>query len=176
MPLSMYQATVPVFIRALHNLRHVLQKGDTHAQEKRIAPDALLQSRLIDTMLPLVRHVQIATDMAKNGSARLAAVEPLRFDDDETSFEQLYARIDRAIDYLQSFRAEQIEGSEARTVTFKTPTWGEMKFEGQAYLTEFLIPNFFFHCTTVYAILRKAGVDIGKRDYLGLQSQSAVHS
>lgn len=168
MPLSMYQASVPAFVRALQNLRGVLKKGEAHAQDKRIAPEALLQSSLIAGMLPLVRHVQIATDMAKNGSARLAAVDPLKFEDNETSFEQLDTRIERVIAYIQGFKPGQIDGSENRTVTFTTSTWGEIKYEGQPYLTEFLNPNFFFHCTTVYAVLRQAGVDLGKRDYLGL--------
>ncbi|MFC3551376.1 DUF1993 family protein [Lysobacter cavernae] len=168
MSLSMHQATVPVFVRSLKNLRRVLEKGEAHARAKNITPDALLESRLIDDMLPLRRNVQIATDMAKNGSARLAAVDPLKFEDNETTFDELYVRIDRAIDYIGSFDTQQLGGSEQRTVSFRTQTWGELRYEGPAYLTEFLLPNFFFHCTTCYAILRKAGVELGKKDYLGL--------
>lgn len=167
MSLSVHQITVPTLLRALRNLRHVLQVGERHARDNRIAPDALLQSRLIEDMLPLVRNVQIATDTAKNGVARLAAVEALKFEDDETTFEQLYARIDRAIDYIGGFAAEQLDGSISRTISLKTGSRGEVSFDGgAAYLSDFLLPNFFFHCTTSYAILRKAGVPLGKMDYL----------
>lgn len=167
MSLSVHQITLPTLLRALRNLRHVLQVGERHAREAGIAPDALLQSRLIEDMLPLVRNVQIATDTAKNGVARLAAVEALKFADDETSFEQLYARIDRAIDYIGGFTAEQLDGSDERTITLTTGSRGDVRFEGGvAYLSDFLLPNFFFHCTTCYAILRKAGVPLGKKDYL----------
>lgn len=168
MTLSMYQATVPVFARSLKNLRQVLEKGEAHAKAANIAPEVLLESRLIDDMLPLVRNVQIATDMAKNGSARLAAVEPLKFEDNETTFAELYARIERAIDYVNTFAPVLIDGSETRKITFRSGQ-AELNYQGKAYLTEFLLPNFFFHCTTSYAILRKAGVELGKKDFLGLQ-------
>src|SRR6478672_3560969 len=118
MSLSMYQASVPVFVRALSNLKHVLQKGEAHATEKGYAPEVLLQARLFPDMLPLVRQVQIATDMCKNGIARLAGVEPVPFPDEETTFAELYARIDRALTVLQSFDAVQIDGSEGRPVSF----------------------------------------------------------
>lgn len=167
MALTAHQITIPTLLRALRNLRHVLRVGEKHARDANIAPDALLQSRLIEDMLPLVRNVQIATDTAKNGVARLAAVEAQKFADDETSFEQLYARIDRAIDYIGGFTPAQFEGSDARTITLPTSSRGEVKFENDAaYLSEFLLPNFFFHCATCYAILRKAGVPLGKKDYL----------
>lgn len=166
MTLSMYQASVPVFLRALSNLTHVLKKGEAHAKSKDVALDVLLQTRLIPDMLPLVRQVQIATDMAKNGTARLAGVEPLKFEDTETSFEQLHARIERAVDYIKSFKPDQIDGSEGRTVTIKTRN-GEQSFEGQAYLLHYVLPNLFFHCTTAYNILRVAGAELGKADYMG---------
>ena len=166
MTLSMYQAAVPVFLRALANLHHVLKKGEAHAQAKGVSTDVLLQTRLIPDMLPLARQVQIATDMAKNGTARLAAVEPLKFEDTETSFEQLYARIERAVEYIKGFKPEQVDGSEARTVTIKTRS-GEQSFEGQAYLLHYVLPNLFFHCTTAYAILRVAGAELGKSDFMG---------
>ena len=168
MTLSMYQATVPVFACSLKNLRQVLEKGEAHAKAANMAPQALLESRLIDDMLPLVRNVQIATDMAKNGSARLAAIEPLKFEDNETTFAELYARIERAIDYVNTFAPVLIDGSETRKITFRSGP-DELNYQGKTYLTEFLLPNFFFHCTTSYAILRKAGVDLGKKDFLGLQ-------
>lgn len=166
MSLSMYQASVPVFIRALSNLRVVLQKGEAFAIEKGFAPEVLVQTRLIADMLPLSRQVQIACDMAKNGSFRLAGVEAPVFDDDETTFAQLIARIDRTIEVIGGLRAEQIDGSESRAIHLKMRT-GELNFEGQTYLLDFVLPNLFFHATTTYAILREAGVPIGKMDYIG---------
>jgi hypothetical protein len=166
MTLSMHQASIPVFLRALDNLRHVLQKGEAFAIEKGFEPDLLLQQRLIVDMLPLVRQVQIATDMAKNGSFRLAGIDPPKFEDDETTFAQLYARIDRAVALIRGLEPEQIDGSEARAITLQMRT-GEMHFDGQTYLLDFVIPNLFFHCTTTYALLREAGVPIGKMDFLG---------
>jgi hypothetical protein len=163
----MYQASIPVFLRALHNLRDVLQKGEAHATDKGYDPGVLLQTRLAPDMFPLVRQVQIATDMAKNGSARLAGVDPLKFEDDEATFAQLYARLDRAIDYLGTFKPEQIDGSETRPVSFTTRNNGEMKFDGQSYLLHFVLPNLFFHSTVAYAILREAGAALGKNDFLG---------
>ena len=167
MSLSMYQASVPVFVRALANLRHVLQKGEAYASERGIAPDVLLQARLFPDMFPLVRQVQIATDMCKNGAARLAGTEPVPFPDEESSFAELYARIDRAIDVLQAFRPEQIDGSEGRPVSFMTRSNGEMKFDGQSYLLGFVLPNLYFHASIAYALLREAGVALGKNDFLG---------
>jgi hypothetical protein len=164
--ISMYQACVPVCARALRNLRAVLQKGEAFAKEKSIGDDALLQARLILDMLPLVRQVQIATDMAKNGACRLAGIEPPKFEDDETSVEQLYARIDRAIAIIEGLTPAQLDGSESRAITLQMRT-GEMKFVGQEYLLGFVLPNLFFHCTTTYAILREAGAPIGKMDFIG---------
>lgn len=166
MTLSMYQASVPVFLRALGNLTHVLKKGEAHAQAKNVSLEVLLQTRLIPDMLPLVRQVQIATDMAKNGTARLAGVEPLKFEDTETSFDQLHARIERVVEYIKGFKPEQVDGSEGRAITIKTRN-GEQHFEGQIYLLHYLLPNLFFHCTTAYAILRVAGAELGKADYMG---------
>jgi uncharacterized protein len=166
MTLSMYQAAVPVFVRALGNLVHVLKKGEEHAKAKSVTGEVLLQTRLIPDMLPLVRQVQLVCDMATRGTARLAGVEPMSFEDNETTLEQVYSRIDRALEYINSFKPEQIDGSEGRTIVLKTRT-GEMTFEGQTYLLHFLIPNLFFHCTTAYNILREAGTDIGKMDFIG---------
>ena len=166
MSISMYQVAVPVFLRALSNLQHVLKLGQAHAKEKNVDDAVMLQTRLIPDMLPLVKQVQIATDMAKNAAARLAGVDPLKFDDNETSFDQLHDRIERAIDYIKSFKPEQIDGSETRAITLKTSK-GDLNFEGQAYLLHFVIPNLFFHCTTAYGILRASGTTIGKNDFIG---------
>jgi hypothetical protein len=166
MSVSMHQMTIPVFVRALENLRGVIQIGEKFVADKGIAPEVMLQSRLMPDMLPFSRQVQIATDTAKNGSARLAGVDPLPFPDDETTFEQLHARIDRCIAYLSEFRPEQFEGSDARAISFKTRN-GELHFQGVDYLTTFALPNLFFHVTAAYAILRVAGAPLGKNDYLG---------
>jgi uncharacterized protein len=166
MTLSMYQASVPVFVRALGNLEHVLKKGAAHAQAKGVTDEVLLQTRLIADMLPLVKQVQIATDMATRGTARLAGVEPQTFDDNETTLDALYARIGRALDYVKGFTPEQIDGSEARPIHLKMRN-GELDFTGQSYLLDFVIPNLFFHCTTTYALLREAGADLGKTDFIG---------
>ena len=166
MTLSMYQASVPVFLRALSNLQHVLRKGEAHAEARKYEPSLLLQSRLTPDMLALTRQVQIATDMAKNGCARLAGVEPLKFEDNESSFDELHKRIERAIEYIKNFKPDQIDGSETREITLKMRT-GEQHFEGEGYLLHFVIPNLFFHCTTAYAILRQAGADLGKMDFIG---------
>lgn len=165
--LSMYQASVPVLIRALGNLKHLLQQGEAHAQAQGYAPEVLLQCRLYPDMFPLIRQVQLVTDTAKFAPARLAGVESPRFDDDETTFEQLYVRLDRAIDYLRTFTPEQIDGTEARQVRLSTRTRGDLEFDGRGYLLGFVLPNVFFHISTAYAILRHNGIPIGKRDYLG---------
>lgn len=166
MTLSMYQASAPVFVRALGNLSHVLKKGEAHAKAKNVTDETLLQTRLFIDMLPLIKQVQIACDMATRGMARLAGVEPQSFEDNETTLEQAYDRIARATDYIRSFKPEQIDGSETRAIQLKMRS-GEMNFEGQAYLLGFLIPNLFFHCTTAYNILREAGTEIGKADFIG---------
>lgn len=165
MTLSMYQASVPVFVRALSNLAHVLKKGEAHATAKGVTDEVLLGTRLIADMLPLVKQVQIACDMAARGAARLAGVEPASFEDNETTLEQLHARIEKVIAYVQGFKAEQIDGSEQRPIHLKMRT-GEMNFSGQEYLFGFTLPNLYFHCTTTYVILREAGAELGKTDFI----------
>ncbi|HET9834996.1 MAG TPA: DUF1993 domain-containing protein, partial [Rhodanobacteraceae bacterium] len=140
MTISMYSASIPVFVRALDNLTQVLKKGEAHAQAKKIPdPDALLQQRLIFDMLPLVKQVQIACDMAARGAARLAGVEPQSFDDNEKTFAEVYARIERASAYVQSFTPAQIDDSEERPIHLKMRN-GEMNFTGLEYLQQFTIP------------------------------------
>ena len=166
MSLSMYQASVPVFARALANLRHVLQKGEAHAKAKGIDDAVLLQTRLIPDMLPLVKQVQIACDMACRGSARLAGEEPKGFEDNEATMAEVYDRIDRAIAYVQSFDAAKIDGSETRAIQLKMRN-GELNMDGQSYLLQFIQPNLYFHCTTAYNLFRGMGVEIGKTDFVG---------
>jgi hypothetical protein len=167
MMLSMYQASVPVFIRGLTNLATILQKAAAHALTKKIDPAALVNARLYPDMFPLPRQVQIATDHARGAAARLAGMERPSYPDTETTFEQLQARIARTIAYLETFKAAQIDGSEDRAIT--VPIRGnDVPFKGQPYLLGFALPNFYFHTVTAYAILRHAGVEIGKADYIGL--------
>jgi hypothetical protein len=166
MTISMYQASVPVFTRALTNLSNVLKKGEAHAKDKGANPDGLLQQRLIFDMLPLVTQVQIACDTAARGTARMVGVEPKAFPDTETTLAQAQARIQHTIDYLKTFKPEQIDGHETHQVVHKTRA-GDVTYTGLNYLTQYALPNFFFHCTTAYDILRVAGTQIGKRDYLG---------
>ena len=166
MSLSMYQASVPVLGRALTNLAHVLQKGGAHAKSRGVSDEVLLQTRLIPDMFPLLRQVQTATDMAKGGVARLAGVEPMKIADDETTLAQLDARIQRVVDYFQTFKPGQIDGSEERAIVLHMRS-GERHFTGQPYLLDYVLPNVFFHCATAYNILRQIGTDIGKKDFLG---------
>jgi uncharacterized protein len=167
MSLTMYQASVPVFIRMLTNLSAVLKKGEAHAQSKKIEPAVLTGARLAPDMFPLVRQVQIATDQVKGCAARLAGLEVPKYEDNEQSFADLYARIDKTIAFLKSVKPEQINGSEDRNVQLPVRD-KTLTLKGLDYLFERVYPNFFFHVTTAYAILRHNGVDIGKGDFLGL--------
>ncbi len=171
MTLSMYQASVPVLLRMLSNLSAILDKAAAHADQHKIEPSVLLNSRLFPDMYPLVQQVQIASDIAKAAWARLAAVEPPKFPDTETSFDELKQRMAKTVDFLKTLKPAQIDGSEDRDITI--PIRGETHtFKGQPYLVHFALPNFYFHVTTAYAILRHCGVGIGKRDFLGPPSQS----
>ncbi len=167
MSLSMYQASVPVFLRALANLRAVLQKGEAFATDKGFEPSVLINSRLIADMFPLAKQVQIATDMAVRGSARLAGTEPPSFPDTETDFAGLYARIDRALEVVRGFDAAQFEGSEGRVLDVPRRGRDPIRLDGQSYLLNFILPNLFFHSSIAYAILREAGVALGKDDFIG---------
>jgi hypothetical protein len=164
--LSMYQASVPVYLQYLNATSGVLDKGAAFAEARKLDPAALLQARLYPDMHPLVKQVQIFTDQATRGISRLAGVEPPPFPDTENSFSELKARIEKAAVHVNSFRPEQIDGSEEREIVMKTPR-GDLKFNGQQYLLFFSLPNFFFHATTTYSILRHVGVDIGKMDFMG---------
>jgi hypothetical protein len=162
----MYQASVPVYLQYLNSTSAVLDKAAAFAEAKKIDPTVLLQTRLYPDMHPLVKQVQIFTDQATRGVSRLAGVEPPPFPDAETSFADLKARIAKAIAHVESFTPEQIDGSEGRDIVMKTPR-GDLTFKGLQYLLGFSLPNFFFHATTTYAILRHVGVEVGKMDFMG---------
>ncbi len=164
--MSMYNASVPVFIRGLQNLGGLLEKGRADAEARKFAPSVLLESRLAPDMHPLTRQVQIASDMVKLGAARLADIMPPSFPDTETSFEELQARIAKTIAFLEGVTEGLLEGSATRRITLKFPG-REMEFAGADYLNLFVLPNFYFHLTTAYNILRHNGVAIGKRDFIG---------
>jgi hypothetical protein len=166
MGLSMYQASVPVFVRGLTNLRAILRKAREHADAKKIEPAVLLASRLYPDMHPLTKQVQIACDSAKFCAARLAGIEAPSFPDTESTFDELEARIDKTIAFVREVDAAKIDGSEDRVVTMKF-TAGPVDFKGVSYLFDFALPNFYFHVTTTYGILRHNGVELGKWDYLG---------
>jgi hypothetical protein len=166
MAFSIYQASVPVLSRILTNLSAILDKAEAHCTSRKIDPAALLQFRLYPDMFPLVRQVQIATDMAKGCVARLAGAEIPSYADTETSFEELKARLKKTVDFISSFTPEQIEGAEDRTVTIRTGGQ-DRQFTGSDYLLGYVLPNVHFHATTSYAILRHCGVEIGKKDYIG---------
>ncbi len=166
MKISMYQASVPMFIRMLNNLAAVLDKGAAHAEAKKIDPSVLVNARLYPDMLPLARQVQIAGDNAKGVAARLAGLEPPKYEDTETSFPDLKGRIQKTISYLNTLRPEQIDGSEERSFTLQI-RGQPVTFQGMPYLLNHAVPNFYFHVTTAYDILRHSGVELGKADFLG---------
>ena len=166
MMISMYQASVPLMTKMLINLKAILQKAATHAKAKKIEESALLNARLYPDMFVLTRQVQIGCDFARATAARLAGLEPPAYEENEQSLAELVSRIDRSVDYLQSLKPQQIDGSEAREIV--RPVRGEpKKFTGINYLLQVALPNFFFHVTTAYAILRHNGIEIGKYDYIG---------
>ena len=165
MTLSMYQASVPVFLHTLAALSAVLDKAAAHAAERKIEPSVLLNTRLFPDMFPLVRQVQLTADFAKGTSARLAGVE-VPYADTEATLDELKARIAKTVDFVKSLKPAQIDGSEEREITI--PIGGQsLAFKGQPYLLHFALPNFFFHATTAYDILRHCGVGVGKRDFIG---------
>lgn len=167
MTISMHAASIPVFRQMLNSLNDVLAKAEAHAAAKKIEPDALLQARLFPDMFALVRQVQIAADFAKSVSARLAGVEVPSYEDNERSFADLHARIGKTLAFIDGLTAAQIDGSETREIVLRPGTPKEQKLSGQTYLLQYGLPQFFFHVTTAYAILRHNGVELGKRDFMG---------
>jgi uncharacterized protein len=166
MPLSMYQASVPAFLQMLNSLAAVLDKAAAHATDRKIDPAVLLAYRLAPDMFPLIRQIRIAADFPKSCCARLARVEIPSYADNETTFAELKERIARIVQFVQTFRPEAIDGSEEREIVL-TVGGQPMTFMGQQYLVNFVLPNFYFHVTTAYGILRHCGVPLGKRDFLG---------
>ena len=166
MTISMSSASLPIFRTMLGNLSHLLEKGLAHAQARRFDPQVLVNARLAPDMLPFSRQVQIACDAAKNGVARLSGVEAPRFEDNETSFEELRARIAKTLAWLETVPADKLDGTEDKDITFPVGRDATRTMKGEAYLKHWALPNFFFHVTTAYAILRHNGVELGKADYL----------
>ena len=166
MSISMYQAAVEPFVQTLAALSASLAKAQAYAAAKKFDAAVLLSLRLAPDMFPLSRQVQIACDFAKSTTARLAGVEVPSWKDDEKTIADLRARIDRTLDYVRSFKPGQLDGSEERDVTI-TLAGKPVTFKGRPYLINFVLPNFYFHSTVAYAILRHNGVELGKRDFMG---------
>ena len=166
MPITMHSASVPVFVRLLGNLLNWLDKAEAHAVAKKFDAGVYLGTRLAPDMLPLTKQIQIACDGAKFGVARLAGVEAPKYDDTEASIDELRERIRKTISFVQSVSAAQIDGTEDKDVVIPRRD-GSMTLKGEAYLTTFAMPNFYFHITTAYALLRHNGVELGKMDFLG---------
>jgi len=166
MQISMYQTAVPPFARVLSNLATILEKTLAHCESKKIDPAVLVNARLFPDMFPLLRQVQIASDSAKGGAARLAGLEPPAFEDNEATIAELIDRLRRTVAFLDTLREEQFAGAEDRTVTWKTRTTSR-SMPGLPYLLTHVTPNVYFHVTTAYNILRHNGVEIGKQDFLG---------
>jgi len=167
MPFSMSQASLPIFEIGLNALSGVLEKAAAFAAAKKIDPAVLAQSRLAPDMFALARQVQIAADQAKNGASRLAGVEAPRFEDNETTLEQLKARVAKTVVYLKTIDGKKIDAAADREITFPLGPTNKGHMKGDDYLNHFVLPNFYFHLTAAYAILRHNGVDVGKQDFLG---------
>jgi len=166
MAFTIYDASVPPLVYMLENLGHVLTIGETHARENGADAKAYLDARLAPDMFALIKQVQVATDMSKGCGARLAGVEIPKYDDSETSFADLQARLAKTIAFLKGLDRAAFTGAEDKAITLKFPN-AEFHFNGKDYLNNFAIPNVYFHITTVYAILRHKGVPLGKPDFLG---------
>lgn len=172
MAISMYTASVPVFQHMLRNLSHILGKGEASAQARKFDPAVLANARLAPDMLPLTRQILIACDAAKLGVARISGLEAPKFEDNETTFAELQERVRKTLDWLETVPASALDGTEDKDITFPVGRDKTRTMKGQAYLATWALPNFFFHVTTAYAILRHNGVDLGKQDYLaGAQAQ-----
>jgi hypothetical protein len=165
--MSFYDATVPAFLQILGSLTGILTKAEAHSKAKNIAPEVLLGARLYPDMLPFSKQVQLASDFAAKGCARLTGSEVPATPDTEKTFEELKQRLAKTIDYVKAFKPAQFEGADAREVTFPVGP-NTMTLTGQQFLNRFAFPNFYFHAATAHGILRHNGVEIGKRDFLGV--------
>ena len=165
--MSISSASIPVFQIGLNALSVILDKAEAHAEAKKIDPTVLLNARLFPDMFPLTRQVQIACDQAKNGAARLAGLEPPKYEDNEKTFAELKARIAKALAYVKTLDAKAIDAGADRQVTFPLGPNNKGHMKGADYLNHFVLPNFYFHLTTAYDILRHCGLEVGKRDFLG---------
>ena len=166
MSVSLYDVSIPIFTLSLTNLSAILDKAANHAEAKKVDPKAIPQARLIVDMLPLSAQIQIACDTAKGAAARLAGIEIPKHEDTEATLAELKARVAKTLDFIKTVKPEQLQGAETREIVLQFPQT-TLKFSGLNYLTNFVLPNFFFHVTMAYALLRKNGVDLGKRDFLG---------
>ncbi len=167
MSLTMHSSSAPVFLRVLNNMLAWLDKAQAHAEARKFDVNNFLVLRLAPDMLPFTRQIQIATDGVKGCMARLSGSENPKWDDNEATMDELRARIRKAIEYVQSFQAAQIDGTEAKEILLPTRSGEPMKFTGENYLKHFVLPNLYFHATTTYALLRHGGVELGKKDFLG---------
>ena len=167
MKISLYTASVPVFKQMLGSMSAVLAKAEAHAAEKKIEPEVLMQARLFPDMLPLMRQVHIATEFARGAPARIAGVAVPAAENNEQTFAELQALIASSITFLDSLSAAQMDGQEAREIVLRPGTPKERKLDAHAYLLSYALPQFFFHVTTTYAILRSNGVEVGKKDFMG---------
>lgn len=163
--MTMYSSFIPVAIHHLQSFSRILDKAEQHCESKKIDQTVMLNVRLFPDMFPLIKQVQIATDMLKGGAARLANIENPKFSDDETTFAELRTRIAKLVEFLSRLSSEQFDGAENRDIQF-TVGGREMKFKGAAYLNQWVLPNMYFHKTTAYNLLRHNGVELGKRDFL----------
>ena len=167
MAITMHSASAPIFVRMFGNLLVWLDKAQAHAEQRKFDPNNYLGLRLAPDMLPFARQVQIASDTAKACMARLAGVEAPKWDDNEASLDELRARVRKTLDYVNSVSAAQVDGSEGREITIPRRSGEPLVFNGETYLKHYALPNLYFHLTTAYALLRHAGVELGKGDYLG---------
>jgi hypothetical protein len=164
--ISIYDISIPVLTRGLTNLSSILDKAAAHADAKKFDPAALAQARLFPDMFPLTRQVQITCDTAKGAAGRLAGIDIPKHEDTETTLDELKQRIAKTLDFVKSVKAEQMKGAESKTIELKFPN-RTITFTGLSYLVDFVLPNFFFHESIAYALLRSSGVEVGKMDFLG---------
>lgn len=166
--MSFYDATIPAFLQILNSLSGLLTKAEAHCEAKKIQPDVLFNARLFPDMLPLSKQIQLASDFAAKGCARLTHGEVPTVPDTEKTFAELKARLAKTIEYVKAFKPEQFEGGDTKDVTFPVGPNNTLTLKGQQFLNSFAFPNFYFHAATAHGILRHNGVEIGKRDFLGV--------